>query len=439
MKTSSIEISKKLEAEVHDDEQNVSNFEVKNCDSSFFESFEETNKQEETENASSENLKINKNSTVATSCESSKKLQLSKLPERFRTWQASFKWLTSNKLNKTICSCCTEASQRKLLINLLPNELKSHQSFVENGFECWVNANKRFQSHQKGSLHLKSVQALSSLKNQKPVNAQIQDEKSKQMIKARIALEKIFESVAYLAKSGIALRGHEDSSSNFTELLELRAEDVPELKWWLESKDHRKWTSHDCVEEMLKLISNQVLRDLLEEIRGAKFYGLMIDETTDISRKEQVSFNVRSVLPDLTPEEYFLGFYEVSSTTAATLYTVIKDVLKRFNLPISDIRGQCYDGASNMSGHINGLQELVKKDVPRAVYVHCLGHNLNLVVQDGMQKISSSKNFLNIAKEWINFIRHSPKRLNFFKDIQSEAELDSDGVQPQLSPFCPTR
>ena len=42
--------------------------------------------------------------------------------------------------------------------------------------------------------------------------------------------------------------------------------------------------------------------------------------------------------------------YNVGSMDAKSLVTSIKDVLFRMGLPLSNCRGQCYDGASNMSG-----------------------------------------------------------------------------------------
>ena len=33
----------------------------------------------------------------------------------------------------------------------------------------------------------------------------------------------------------------------------------------------------------------------------------------------------------------------------------VKDCLTRFSLPLSQCRGQAYDGAANMSGHISGV------------------------------------------------------------------------------------
>jgi len=42
--------------------------------------------------------------------------------------------------------------------------------------------------------------------------------------------------------------------------------------------------------------------------------------------------------------------YQVPSIDAATLTETTKDALCRMNLPLSKLRGQCYDGASSMRG-----------------------------------------------------------------------------------------
>ena len=43
------------------------------------------------------------------------------------------------------------------------------------------------------------------------------------------------------------------------------------------------------------------------------------------------------------------------------------------------IRGQGYDGASNMKGDIKGLKTLIMKESPCAYYIHCFAHQLQLV------------------------------------------------------------
>ena len=45
-------------------------------------------------------------------------------------------------------------------------------------------------------------------------------------------------------------------------------------------------------------------------------------------------------------------------------------------------RGQGYDGAANMSGHLSGAQAFISNKYPLAKYVHCVAHSLNLVLTD---------------------------------------------------------
>ena len=46
------------------------------------------------------------------------------------------------------------------------------------------------------------------------------------------------------------------------------------------------------------------------------------------------------------------------------------------------MRGQCYDGASTMSGIKNGVAKLFMDKEPSAIYTHCYGHVLNLATGD---------------------------------------------------------
>lgn len=194
-------------------------------------------------------------------------------------------------------------------------------------------------------------------------------------------------------------------------------------------------------------MSLNILRKLLPEIRAAPFYAVMADETTDISKKEQMSVNIRVVDDDIYIKEFFLGFYDTPRTDAETLFIVLNDALLRFELRINKCRGQCYDGASNVSGEITGLQTRFREIEPRAIYTHCAGHNLCLVAQDGMQTVPEIADFLSNMKNLVTFCRASAKRNNIFKSIVFEDEDDEvenfgdkiDDKVGSLKPFCPTR
>ena len=54
-------------------------------------------------------------------------------------------------------------------------------------------------------------------------------------------------------------------------------------------------------------------------------------------------------------QERFLGFEELEVATASNLFEVLKQKLEKWGIDIYLCRGQSYDGAVNMSGHVSGL------------------------------------------------------------------------------------
>ena len=48
-----------------------------------------------------------------------------------------------------------------------------------------------------------------------------------------------------------------------------------------------KFTSHDIQNEILRIMANSILRDIANSVRNNKHFTVMIDETSDISNKEQ--------------------------------------------------------------------------------------------------------------------------------------------------------
>lgn len=79
--------------------------------------------------------------------------------------------------------------------------------------------------------------------------------------------------------------------------------------------------------------------------------------------------------------EDFVGFAECPNGTAgATLAAIILDQLKTWGLDVAKLRGQGYDGAGNMAGKLNGCAANIMKDYPKALYLHCSSHALNLCI-----------------------------------------------------------
>ena len=82
----------------------------------------------------------------------------------------------------------------------------------------------------------------------------------------------------------------------------------------------------------------------------------------------------------------FIGLYQVPSIDAGTLVSVAKDTFQRLNWSFSKLRGQCYNGASSMSGAKSGVAKRISEGEPRAVYTHCYGHSINLAACDTIKQ-----------------------------------------------------
>ena len=78
--------------------------------------------------------------------------------------------------------------------------------------------------------------------------------------------------------------------------------------------------------------------------------------------------------------ERLLGVQHVVDTTSANLKRSLDAMFVKHDLSMSRLRGQGYDGASNMRGELHGLKTLILADNPHAFYVHCFAHQLQLVV-----------------------------------------------------------
>ena len=342
-------------------------------------------------------------------------------------WFDEHKWLTfCCTRNKAYCYYCRAAVSRGL-INF---SKKGKSAFVTSGFDNWKKAKERFREHEQSQVHCEACMKLECL--QQSVVAQLSSQLLDDQKQRREMLLKELSSVRYLARQGLALRGHKEEDSNLLQLLKCRADDVQGLNSWM---GDGRYLSHDIVNELLEIMSHQVLRGLLCEIREAEWFALIADETRDISGIEQLAISLRWVAKDYLVYEDVIALAEVEQTDAATLTSTLKDALVRSGLQLSQCRGQAYDGASNMSGHLNGVASRIQKEQPNALYTHCVAHSLNLCLQDCGKNCSCIRDALGLASELAALIRASPKRLALFRHLRDQLSPGSPG----LKPLCPTR
>ncbi|XP_066975351.1 zinc finger MYM-type protein 1-like [Macrobrachium rosenbergii] len=130
------------------------------------------------------------------------------------------------------------------------------------------------------------------------------------------------------------------------------------------------------------------------------------------------------------PAETFVGFHEVKSAKGKALFQLVLDVLHKMELRIEDVVGQCYDGASNMSGKEKGVATRVQEVAPKAIYVHCYGHLLNLALQDRLQENTVIRNALGVVQSIQNFF-NTPKQENVLRSVHMP-DIDPTPYNPYI-------
>ena len=120
-------------------------------------------------------------------------------------------------------------------------------------------------------------------------------------------------------------------------------------------------------------------------------FAIMADGSIDVVGQEKLTVCVRYVCSITGKiQERTIGTINLPKTDAATIYEKIKFLLNRLGLNLNQVRGQGYDGAANMCGHLSGVATKVMKDNPLALYVHCCNHRLNLIVQKSVLELRTT-------------------------------------------------
>ena len=190
-------------------------------------------------------------------------------------------------------------------------------------------------------------------------------------------LEEIVRAIMYLTKQGLPFCVVTKSNCSLTVILGTswlcrRTVHVliPVLKKQLEQPTARNatYTSPCSQNDVINVIDFDIIREnLVKEVRDAKFYSVLADEASR-HNVEHLSVCLR-----------FLSFLKM--VRAADIENAITKLLEDVGLSLDFLRGQGYDDASTMSREWSGVQKRILDRQPKALYTHCSGHSLNLVIK----------------------------------------------------------
>lgn len=383
-----------------------------------------------------------------------------------KSYFEKYKWLTySKKMSGLFCKYCVLFSDKGGRYKTI--ELSKFVSKPLQKYAKLLGKDGDLEVHSRNHYHVTCVQIadnfMITFKNpQKEVINLINTERKKQVEENRNRLKPIVESIIFLGRQNIPLRGHRDhgnffendleknsivNKGNFRELLHYRINSGDSI---LET--HLK-TTHSKATYISPVVQNELIdccriiitEIILKEIKESKFYSVIFDETTDLSHSSQMSLVLRYIHKGVVKEN-FIAFIDCHAYVYNTdtinennlepklngeiLGDTVISLLQKFDLDLKYCVGIGTDGCSVMVSLVRGAVQKIQSHAKNAIHCPCANHALNLSISKS-SSVQSIRNSVGIMKEIIEFFNCSSKRNFVLKTV-----LDG---QPRLQSLCETR
>ncbi|XP_016508382.2 uncharacterized protein LOC107825966 [Nicotiana tabacum] len=172
-------------------------------------------------------------------------------------------------------------------------------------------------------------------------------------------LEASIDVARLLLLYGLPFRGHDESESStnqglFLGFLQWHGDKHPDVgKVILENAPQNDTLTCPIIQkDIINACAKETLKAIIVDLNG-DYFGILVDESKDISHKEQMALVLCYVDKNGEVVERFVGLVHVSDTSACSLKEEIYSLLSDHSLSPSQIRGQGYDGATMSKKHLD--------------------------------------------------------------------------------------
>ena len=166
---------------------------------------------------------------------------------------------------------------------------------------------------------------------------------------------------------------------------------IPLLSWGDKLLAHgyltKHWRGKNYTQTMLPFICHVLKDHDFDSLRNGTFWSVILDESTDITFNKNLC-----LLSKTRSERKFIGIVSINDGRRVTIANATKELFEKYCIPLANCCGIGSDGASCMTGQVNGFvkfwQDMVR-DVrgdkgaqDSVIQVYCISHRVALAITD---------------------------------------------------------
>ena len=261
-----------------------------------------------------------------------------------KKWLKAYDWLIYNEDEKKMfCKYCKQTKESKV-----PLWINGNASFRED----------RIKHYEEGNIHQQAIIKSRGMKEG------VKDLMDMPVTVKRTDLNVAFKTMYHLLHKRDPF-SHYKKDMDFLSFLKVTtpAQDLPA---------NANLRSDRIQSELIAVIGSQIQNDILDEIKASPCFSLIIDETCDVTVREQLIIYIKYIGTDNAVKTSFVGICEVSAGDASTITSALLQFVDDNGLSRAKITGFGSDGASVMLGKNNGVASRLRDEVSKQlVNIQC--------------------------------------------------------------------
>ncbi|CAB5206866.1 unnamed protein product [Rhizophagus irregularis] len=178
------------------------------------------------------------------------------------------------------------------------------------------------------------------------------------------------------------------------------------------------YTNEISGREFLIVIAKTIEDEIWKELSDVVGFGIMIDESTDITITKHLDIYVSYVTKQGIFKTRFLCLLPLTECDAKSITNVIIDIFKKKGI-LSKLVAFASDGASVMLGKNEGVAAKLSRVCTYPLIVnHCVAHRLALACKDARKEIEFYREAELLVKKIYGYFKNSCSRIQQLKEIQ---------------------